>query len=148
MLETERTLRDLEKRLAIWKERPEHSRAEQDQAAREIRELKSRLSVLRARQKEEQGIGDGLYWPLFNLDIKNPHSLEALEHRSPEALILEILEKERRVMEIIMATKDQTNEQLARQHQSDLRRYSAGTRRTDPLHPRPRLQRRALIDRR
>ncbi|WP_242523090.1 HsdM family class I SAM-dependent methyltransferase [Thiocystis minor] len=100
-LETERTLRDLEKRLAIWRERPEHSRAEQERAEREIRDLKHRLPALRARQKEEQGIGDGLYWPLFNLDIKNPHSLEALEHRSPEALIAEMLEKERRVMEVM-----------------------------------------------
>ena len=65
--------------------------------------MKHRLPALRARQKEEQGIGDGLYWPLFNLDIKNPHSLEALEHRSPEALIAEILEKELRVMDILKA---------------------------------------------
>ena len=64
--------------------------------------MKHRLPALRARQKEEQGLGDGrYYWPLFNLDIKNPHSLEALEHRSPEALIAEILEKERRVMGIM-----------------------------------------------
>lgn len=100
-LETERTLRDLEKRLAIGRERPEHARAEQERTEREIRDLKHRLPVLRARQKGEQGIGDGLYWPLFNLDIKNPHSLETLEHRSPEALIAEILEKERRVIEIM-----------------------------------------------
>ncbi len=99
-LETERSLRDLEKRLAIWKERPGHARAAQELTEHEICDLKHRLPTLRAQQKEEQGIGDGLYWPLFNLDIKNPHSLEALEHRSPEALIAEILEKERRVIGI------------------------------------------------
>ncbi len=36
-----------------------------------------------------------------NLDIKNPNSLEALEHRPPEELIVDMLEKERRVMEIL-----------------------------------------------
>jgi|GEM_PF-4790465 len=29
-----------------------------------------------------------------NLDIKNPHSLEALEHRPPEKLIADMLEEE------------------------------------------------------
>ena len=36
-----------------------------------------------------------------NLDIKNPNSLEALEHRPPEELIADMLEKERRVMGIM-----------------------------------------------
>ena len=36
-----------------------------------------------------------------NLDIKNPHSLEALEHRPPEELVADILEKELRVMGIM-----------------------------------------------
>ena len=36
-----------------------------------------------------------------NLDIKNPNSLEALEHRPPEELIADILGKERRVMGIM-----------------------------------------------
>jgi type I restriction enzyme M protein len=38
---------------------------------------------------------------LFNLDIKNPNSLAALEHRPPEELIADMLEKERRVMGIM-----------------------------------------------
>lgn len=36
-----------------------------------------------------------------NLDIKNPNSLEALEHRPPEELIADMLEKERRVMAVM-----------------------------------------------
>lgn len=36
-----------------------------------------------------------------NLDVKNPSSLEELEHRPPEELIADILEKERRVMGIM-----------------------------------------------
>ncbi len=65
------------------------------------RKLKDEIAAERTRQRQEQGLGDGLYWPLFNLDIKNPNSLEALEHRPPEELIADMLEKERRVMGIL-----------------------------------------------
>ena len=40
-----------------------------------------------------------------NLDIKNPNSLEALEHRPPEELIADMLEKERRVMGVMEEMK-------------------------------------------
>lgn len=40
-----------------------------------------------------------------NLDIKNPNSLEALEHRPPEELIADILDKERRVMNMMEGMK-------------------------------------------
>jgi type I restriction enzyme M protein len=100
-METERTAKELEKTLAILKENKDRSPHEQVRVEQELRALRTKLSTLRARQKEEQGVGDGIYWPLFNLDIKNPNSLEALEHRAPEALIAEILEKERRVMKIM-----------------------------------------------
>lgn len=36
-----------------------------------------------------------------NLDIKNPHSLEALEHRPPEELIRDISKKEERIMQVL-----------------------------------------------
>jgi len=36
-----------------------------------------------------------------NLDIKNPHAPEDLEHQPPEKLIEEILEKERRIIELM-----------------------------------------------
>lgn len=36
-----------------------------------------------------------------NLDIKNPDSAEALEHRPPEELVADILDKERRIIEIM-----------------------------------------------
>ena len=36
-----------------------------------------------------------------NLDIKNPNTAEALEHRPPEELIADILEKEGRIMQLI-----------------------------------------------
>ena len=45
-----------------------------------------------------------------NLDIKNPNSLEALEHRPPEELVADMLEKERRVMEMM----EEIGKELAR----------------------------------
>ena len=36
-----------------------------------------------------------------NLDIKNPSSLEALEHLPPEQLLADILEKEQRVISLL-----------------------------------------------
>nr|VFJ47589.1 MAG: type I restriction enzyme M protein [Candidatus Kentron sp. FM]VFJ48695.1 MAG: type I restriction enzyme M protein [Candidatus Kentron sp. FM]VFK07585.1 MAG: type I restriction enzyme M protein [Candidatus Kentron sp. FM] len=36
-----------------------------------------------------------------NLDSKNPNSLEALEHRPPEALVAQMLEKERRIVGVM-----------------------------------------------
>ena len=44
--------------------------------------------------RDEQTAGDAIYWPLFNLDLKNPNSADALEHRSPRELIAGILDKE------------------------------------------------------
>ncbi len=36
-----------------------------------------------------------------NLDIKNPHSLEVLEHKPPSELAKSIIEKEHRILEIL-----------------------------------------------
>ncbi len=40
-----------------------------------------------------------------NLDIKNPHSQKALEHLPPEQLVADIIEKERRIAEIMAEIK-------------------------------------------
>lgn len=48
-----------------------------------------------------------------NLDIKNPHSLEALEHRPPEELIADMQEKERRVMGVMDEIKSVLAEGLS-----------------------------------
>ncbi len=69
--------------LVWWKQRKENSNAWKVNAA-EILKYDETGKLLAA-----------------NLDIKNPNSLEALEHRAPEELIADMLEKERRVMLII-----------------------------------------------
>ncbi|HDM78469.1 MAG TPA: SAM-dependent DNA methyltransferase, partial [Deltaproteobacteria bacterium] len=45
-----------------------------------------------------------------NLDIKNPNTLEELEHRPPEELLEDILEKEHRIIEIINEIKETLRE--------------------------------------
>jgi type I restriction enzyme M protein len=36
-----------------------------------------------------------------NLDLKNPHSGDALEHLAPEALVAGIMDKERRILAVM-----------------------------------------------
>ena len=55
----------------------------------------------RERAREEQAIGDTLYWPIYNLDRKNPRRAEDFEHLPPEQLIGDILDKERQIISLI-----------------------------------------------
>jgi len=52
-------------------------------------------------EAREQAAGDALYWPLFNLDHKNPNSADALEHRPPQELVASILDKEREILRLM-----------------------------------------------
>ncbi|MCA9176845.1 MAG: hypothetical protein KDB14_20295, partial [Planctomycetales bacterium] len=51
-----------------------------------------------------------LYWPNFNLDIKNPHAPEALDHRQPEELASSIAEKAERISTIMAEVEGILNE--------------------------------------
>jgi type I restriction enzyme M protein len=59
----------------------------------------------RERAKQEQAIGDGIYWPIFNLDIKNQSAKEDFEHLPPEQLADDILRKEQRIAELLAEIK-------------------------------------------
>jgi type I restriction enzyme M protein len=59
----------------------------------------------RERAKQEQAIGDGIYWPIFNIDIKNPSAKENFEHLPPEQLADSILRKEQRIAELMAEIK-------------------------------------------
>ncbi len=52
--------------------------------------------------KEEKAKGDAIYWAIYNLDRKNPNSQAEFEHLLPEQLLADILEKDRRVAEIMV----------------------------------------------
>jgi type I restriction-modification system DNA methylase subunit len=68
----EKTLNALVKELKIAKENKPSS-AEVKQSNTEIKKAKKKIANLRVKQKAEQSIADGIYWALFNLDIKNPN---------------------------------------------------------------------------
>jgi len=86
--------------------------AEPQRNEKEIARLESKRARLlaaeaeeRERAKQEQSTGDGIYWPIFNLDIKNPSAKEDFEHLPPEQLADDILRKEQRIMELIAEVK-------------------------------------------
>ncbi|CAA6819862.1 MAG: Type I restriction-modification system, DNA-methyltransferase subunit M (EC [uncultured Thiotrichaceae bacterium] len=92
----EQTYKDLEKSLALA------IQAETDQVAdlkKKLKAQKKRVAEWREKQKSEQALGDGIYWPVFNLDMKNPTSLLPVEYRSPEELVNVILSKETTIIE-------------------------------------------------
>ncbi|MEQ8288730.1 MAG: class I SAM-dependent DNA methyltransferase [Gammaproteobacteria bacterium] len=66
-----------------------------------IDELSAAAADCRKLQASEQGAGDTIYWPVFNLDYKNPRSVDALEHQHPQDLIESILNKENEVLRLL-----------------------------------------------
>lgn len=64
-------------------------------------ELEAAAAKERRLQTDEQTAGDALYWPLFNLDLKNPNTADALEHRPPQELVASILETESEILRLM-----------------------------------------------
>lgn len=67
----------------------------------QLDELETTAANERKIQITEQAAGDALYWPLFNLDHKNPTNPDALEHRPPGELVDSILTKEREILRLM-----------------------------------------------
>lgn len=53
----------------------------------ELKALETRQRMHEAAWKKAQGEGNALYWPIYNLDIKNPHMTDELEHADPVELV-------------------------------------------------------------
>lgn len=71
-------------------------------------ELQEQLRNLKAQQvaheqaaKVAQAEGDALYWPIYNLDIKNPNAKTGLEHAEPKDLIASMRSHEAEVMRLL-----------------------------------------------
>ena len=64
-------------------------------------ELNEAARKERRIQTEEQTAGDIIYWPIYNLDHKNPKSGDTLEHHPPEKLVESILVKEREILRLL-----------------------------------------------
>jgi type I restriction enzyme M protein len=78
----------------------------------EIKALKDEITQAQLKEqrqreifKDEQAKGDSIYWAIYNLDQKNPNSQQDFEHLPPEQLVADILEKDRRVAEIMAEIK-------------------------------------------
>ena len=78
----------------------------------ELQLLESQRAELQAEElcqrelaKQEQAIGDSIYWPIYNLDSKNPNSQQDFEHQPPEQLVADILTKEQRIIELVTEIK-------------------------------------------
>jgi type I restriction enzyme M protein len=116
------------KAAAVETATPHWQRADSERNAalalgRPIRELEQRIQSaangdkaslqdqLRARKAEQlaheqsaraaQAEGDALYWPIHNLDLKNPHARAGLEHTNPKDLIASMRSHEAEVMRLL-----------------------------------------------
>jgi type I restriction enzyme M protein len=74
-----------------------------DKTARQaqLRELKTRQQAHEAAAKSAQAGGDALYWPIYNLDLKNPHAAEGLEHADPKDLVAAMRAGEEDVLRLL-----------------------------------------------
>ena len=86
----------------------EQERAIQTTAKGDKAELQERLRILKAGQqaheqaaKAAQAEGDALYWPIYNLDLKNPNARTGLEHADPKDLIASMRSHEAEVMRLL-----------------------------------------------
>jgi type I restriction enzyme M protein len=68
---------------------------------RQLRDLKAKQQAHEAAAKAAQSEGDALYWPIYNLDQKNPHAKVGLEHADPKELIANMRSHETEVMRLL-----------------------------------------------
>ena len=74
----------------------------------QIAALRLQVEPLRLQARDAQAAGDRIYWPIFNLDLKNPNALEEETH-DPDAL----LEKLKKLLGEIEETENQLKSELA-----------------------------------
>jgi type I restriction enzyme M protein len=74
----------------------------------QIDELRAQAEPLRLQARDAQAAGDRIYWPIFNLDIKNPNAPEEEIH-DPDIL----LEKYKMLLGKIEETENQLKSELA-----------------------------------
>lgn len=82
----------------------------------EISTFNDRIDALRKQAREQQSIGDSHFWPIYNLDIKNPNAAEEETH-DPEKL----LAKYKALLEAMESTQTKLKNELlsALAHHSD-----------------------------
>ena len=94
-----------ERRSAI---KAEKKKAERKKLEDQLEAKESRLELLTQQSRDEQAAGDSHYWPIFDLDIKNPNAPEAEVH-DPE----ELLVKYKKLLGEISDTEKNLKDELA-----------------------------------
>lgn len=74
----------------------------------EIEQLRSESEKLRLKARDAQAAGDRLYWPIYNLNLKNPNAPEEESHDPDELLI-----KYKTLLGEIEETENQLKSELA-----------------------------------
>lgn len=69
--------------------------------AEDIEAVLARAKEIEGKGVEAQTDGDAAYWPVFNLDRKNPRTSVVGESRTPDQLVVEILAKEQRIVDLM-----------------------------------------------
>ena len=67
----------------------------------QLREHKLRQQACESAARAAQAEGDALYWPIYNLDIKNPHAKAGLKHADPKDLVASMRTHEEAVMRLL-----------------------------------------------
>ena len=73
-----------------------------------IGDLNGQIEQLNQQAKDEQAAGDRHYWPIYNLDIKNPNAPEEESH-DPDKL----LEQYKELLDEIEETQNQLKHELS-----------------------------------
>lgn len=76
----------------------------------QLRSLKAEQQAHEQAAKVAQAEADALYWPIYNLDIKNPNAKTALEHANPKDLIASMRSHENEVMRLLGEIEALVNE--------------------------------------
>jgi len=100
-----KTLRELEQDIAAEADSARKAKLQDKQRAAKAEQQAQEL-VAKAAQTE----GDALYWPIYNLDLKNPHAKAGLKHADPKDLIAAMRGHEAEVMRLLGEIEALVNE--------------------------------------
>ena len=80
------------------------------EAQERLRALKTQQQTHEQNAKTAQAEGDALYWPIYNLDLKNPYAKAGLEHADPKDLIASMRSHEAEVLRLLAEIEALVNE--------------------------------------
>lgn len=104
--ELAKLVRNLERDLLVG------SSQEKTGLQQQIRALKDKIQIHEQQAKLLQNKGDSLYWPIYNLDKKNPNAVTGLEYIDPKTLIDSMCNDQKVVMKLLKEIENLVNEGL------------------------------------